>query len=136
MTMIKLITGKRGSGKTKILVDLIKEAAANTRGSVVCIEKCMQLTYDIPHSVRLVDVEGYNIDSFDKFYGFITGTIAANYDISDIFVDGILKIGGRNYDELANLLDKVNEAAKNINIVFTVSEDNANLPESVKKYLA
>ncbi len=133
--MIKLITGKRGSGKTKILVDNIKEAVANTKGNVVCIEKSMQLTYDIPSSVRLVDVDGYKIDSYDKFYGFITGIIAGNYDITDIFVDGILKIGGRNYDELGALLAAVEAVANEINVEFTVSEDVSVLPESVTKYL-
>ena len=63
--MIKIITGKRGSGKTKVLVDLIKEAAKNTIGNIVCIEKNMQLTYDIPYSVRLVNVDRYNVDSYD-----------------------------------------------------------------------
>lgn len=134
--MIKLITGKKGSGKTKVLVDMIKEAVANTSGNIVCIEKSMQLTYDIPYSVRLVDVDGYAIDSYDKFYGFIAGTVASNYDIKEVFVDGILKIGGRNYDELAALLAKVDAITKEIDVVFTVSEDNENLPESVKKYLS
>ena len=133
--MIKLITGKRGSGKTKILVDNIKEAVAITKGNVVCIEKSMQLTYDIPSSVRLVDVDGYKIDSFDKFYGFITGIIAGNYDITDIFVDGILKIGGRNYEELGALLAAIEEVSKDISVVVTVSEDTENLPECVTKYL-
>lgn len=134
--MIKLITGKKGSGKTKILVNMIKDAVASTNGNIVCIERSMQLTYDIPHRVRLVDVDGYGIDSYDKFYGFITGTIASNYDICEVFIDGILKIGGRNYDELAAFLDKVDEITKNIVVVFTVSEDNENLPDGVKKYLA
>ncbi len=133
--MIKIITGKRGSGKTKVLVDLIKEAAKNTIGNIVCIEKNMQLTYDIPYSVRLVDVDGYNVDSYDKFYGFIAGTVASNYDIKEVFVDGILKIGGRDYDKLADLFEKVDKITKDIIVVFTVSEDNENLPESVKKYL-
>lgn len=132
--MIKLITGKRGSGKTKILVDSIKEAAANTRGNVVCIEKAMQLTYDIPYSVRLVDVDSYSIDSFDKLYGFISGMIACNYDISEIFVDGILKIGGRDYEALGAFFDSVAKITAEIEIVFTVSEDAENLPESVLKY--
>lgn len=133
--MIKLITGKKGSGKTKILVDMIKDAAANTTGNIVCIEKSMQLTYDIPYRVRLVDVDGYKIDSYDKFYGFFAGTIASNYDIREVFVDGILKIGGRNYEELAELLDKVDAISKEIEVVFTVSEDKENLPESVKSYI-
>lgn len=133
--MIKLITGKRGSGKTKVLVDLIKEAAANTRGNVVCIEKSMQLTYDIPSSVRLVDVDEYKIDSYDKFYGFFAGIAAGNYDISEIFVDGILKVGGRNYDEFAALLDAINALSNDIHVVITVSEDQENLPKSVTKYI-
>ncbi len=132
--MIKLITGRRGSGKTKILVDLIKEAAANTKGNVVCIEKAMQLTYDIPYSVRLVDVDSYSIDSYDKLYGFISGMIAGNYDISEVFVDGILKIGGRDYQMLADFFGMVEKITSEIEIVFTVSEDVENLPEGVLKY--
>ncbi len=133
--MIKLITGKKGSGKTKVLVDLIKDAAKSTQGNIVCIEKSMQLTYDIPHSVRLVDVDCYNIDSYDKFYGFLMGTLAANYDISEIFVDGILKMCGRNYEDLANLFGAIEKVTNDVEIVFTVSEDKENLPESVTKYI-
>ena len=133
--MIKLITGKRGSGKTKVLINLIKEAAQNTRGNVVCIEKAMQLTYDIPYSVRLVDVDSYTIDSYDKLYGFVSGMIAGNYDISEVFVDGILKIGGRDYEKLGAFLEAVEKITSEIEIVFTISEDDENLPESVLKYL-
>ena len=34
--MINLIPGKKGTGKTKILVDSIKKAAENATGNVVC----------------------------------------------------------------------------------------------------
>ena len=44
--MINLIPGKKGTGKTKILVDSIKKAAENATGNVVCIERGMQLTYE------------------------------------------------------------------------------------------
>ena len=37
--MIKLITGKKGTGKTKILIDMINDAVSSTNGSLVCIEK-------------------------------------------------------------------------------------------------
>ena len=37
--MIKLITGKKGTGKTKILIDKINEAVKSTNGDLVCIEK-------------------------------------------------------------------------------------------------
>lgn len=95
----------------------------------------MKLTYDIPHSVRLVDAEDYGITSFETFYGFVAGLLAGNHDIQDIFVDGILKIGGRNYDELGEMIKKVAVLAKDINIVFTVSADVEELPAQVKAFI-
>ena len=66
--MINLIPGKKGTGKTKILVDSIKKAAENATGNVVCIERGMQLTYDLPHNVRLADADEYGITSFASFW--------------------------------------------------------------------
>lgn len=133
--MISIITGKKGTGKTKILVDKITEASNNATGNVVCIEKGMKLTYDIPHSVRLVDAEEYAIESYDTFYGFVMGMLAGNYDIQEVFVDGILKIGGRDYDELGAMFEKLNAHAKDVNIIFTVSTDAQELPEKVKAFM-
>ncbi len=133
--MISIITGKKGTGKTKILVDKITEASNNATGNVVCIEKGMKLTYDLPHSVRLVDADEYAIDSYDTFYGFVMGMLAGNYDIQEVFIDGILKIGGRDYDELGAMFEKLNAHANDVNIVFTVSTDAQELPDRVKAFM-
>jgi hypothetical protein len=96
----------------------------------------MKLTYSVNHKVRLVDAERYNINGFDMLYGFVAGVLAGNYDIKEVFVDGILKIGGRNYDELGKLLEMLDIlTGDDVQMVFTVSEDKENLPESVLKYL-
>lgn len=133
--MINLIPGKKGTGKTKILVDSIKESSEKATGVVVCIERGMKLTYDIPHKVRLVDAEEYGINSFDAFYGFVAGMLACNYDIQEVFVDGILKIGGRDYDAFGAMIEKVAMLAKDIKIVFTVSADVEELPAKVKAFI-
>ena len=133
--MINLIPGKKGTGKTKILVDSIVKAAEKATGNVVCIERGMKLTYDIPHSVRLVDAEDYGITSFDNFYGFVAGLLAGNHDIQEVFVDGILKIGGRDYDALGAMIEKLAVLAKDVNIVFTVSADAEELPAKVKAFI-
>ena len=83
--MINLIPGKKGTGKTKILVEAIKKAAESATGNVVCIERGMQLTYDLPHNVRLADAEEYGVNSYDAFYGFVAGLLAGNYDIQEVF---------------------------------------------------
>ena len=133
--MINLIPGKKGTGKTKILVDSIKKAAENATGNVVCIERGMQLTYDLPHNVRLADAEEYGITSYDAFYGFVAGMLAGNYDIQEVFVDGILKIGGRDYEAFGSMIEKLAILAKDVNIVFTVSADPDELPSKVKAFI-
>ena len=133
--MINLIPGKKGTGKTKVLVDAIVKASENATGYVVCIERGMKLTYDIPSKVRLVDAEEYGITSYDAFYGFVAGLLAGNYDIQGIYVDGILRIGGRNFDEFGAMLDKVAVIAKDVKLTFTVSADPEELPAKVKNYI-
>ena len=133
--MIKLIVGKKGSGKTKVLVEKINEAARTTNGSVVCIEKELQLTYDISHSVRLVDVDGYGIVGYDAFYGMICGVLAGNYDITDLFIDGTLRIGGRDTADLSKMIAKLNPLveSRNVNVVFTVSCAKEDLVDDLKE---
>ena len=134
--MIQVLTGKKGSGKTKILLGMIDDAVKASTGDIICIEKCMKLTYSVNHKVRLVDAERYNINGFDMLYGFVAGVLAGNYDIKEVFIDGILKIGGRNFDELGKLLEKLDIlAGDDVQMIITVSEDNDTLPESVLKYL-
>lgn len=137
--MIKLIVGGRGSGKTKTLIEQINSAADSTKGCVVCLDKTMKLTFDVKHSVRLIDLDQYDVDSFDRFLGFSIGVLAGNYDITDLFVDSILKVGGEEKDieGFAAMLDELDDCIKkrDVNIVFTVSCEKGDLPDSLKKYL-
>ena len=126
--MITLILGKKGSGKTKRLIDLCAKATAESNGNVVFIEKDNTLTYDLSHKTRLVAADEYSIVGFDALYGFIAGMCAGNYDITDIFVDSTLKIG-----ELAELEGFVEKLAKlqNVNLVLSVSADKADIPAHI-----
>ena len=134
--MIKLITGRKGSGKTKTLIDRINTAVAETNGCLVCVEKGETLRRSISYKVRWVGVEQFDVAGYDTFYGFIAGMLAGNYDIKEIFVDGILKIGGADFDELGSMFAKLDKLTGNDTVVtFTVSADNEELPESVTKYL-
>ena len=134
--MIQIITGKKGSGKTKILLAMIDDAVKASNGDIICIEKCMKLTYSINHKVRLVDADRYNISGFDMFYGFVAGVLAGNYDIKEVFVDGILKIGGRDYEALGNMLEKLSAlTGEETTIVFTVSANESDMPQSVTKFI-
>lgn len=135
--MLNLIVGNKGSGKTKKMVDMINESLNIAKGDIICIEKGMKLTYDLNHKVRLVEVDSYGVSGYDALYGFITGMLAGNYDIEKIFIDGIFKIGGRDYDQFtafAAKVDKLATAFDDLKIIMTVSCDEGDLPVSLKKY--
>ena len=134
--MIKLITGRKGSGKTKILIDQINEAVKDTNGSVVCVEKGSNVRYSISRKVRLCDTEYYNVSGYDTFYGFIAGLLASNYDITHIYIDGILRIAERDYEQLGNLLEKLDKlTGDDVVIVFTVSANEDELSDNVKQFI-
>ncbi len=134
--MIKLIVGSRGSGKTKQMVDMINESVKTAKGNIVCIEKSMKLTYDLDHKCRLIDMDEYRIEGYPMLYGFITGILAGNYDITEVYVDGILKIGKRDLVGLGELFDQLEErVGDRVKLVVTVSSDLDTLPEGVRKYL-
>lgn len=133
--MIQLIVGGKGSGKTKKMIDMINESAKTTPGNIVCIEKSMKLTYDITYAARLIDVDEYNVMGYDMLYGFIAGILAGNYDIVEVYLDGVLKLGNHDLEGLGKLLDELNALLKdNVKLVVTVSANMDALPESVRKY--
>ncbi|HOO25210.1 MAG TPA: hypothetical protein PKW24_01200 [Clostridiales bacterium] len=131
--MISLIIGNRGSGKTKKLIELVNNAVENSNGDVICIDKENKLKHDVNYKARLIDTDHFGISGFDSFFGFLCGICASNYDITDVFIDATLRIGSRDYDELAAFLKKVNELAKtsDVHFVFTISADKNELPAEI-----
>lgn len=130
--MITLILGKKGSGKTKRLIDMCNKATAESKGNVIFIEKDSTLTYDISHAARLVVADEYGIKGFEAFYGFIAGMCAGNYDITDIFVDSTLKIGGRDMEAFAEFIEMLSKLQTNM--VLSISADKSEIAERIAEY--
>ena len=135
--MIKLIVGNKGSGKTKLLVEMVTKAANSSSGNVVCIEKEPKLTFDIPSSVRLMETCKDSIEGYDEFYGYVAGVLSGNFDITDLFIDSTLKIGGKDLNKLAAFLAKLSSsiASREVTVVLTISADKEELPASLVPYI-
>ena len=136
--MLKLIMGLKGSGKTKRLVDMVREAVREETGDVVVIEKERKLTFDIPYQARLIDAGDYDIGSCEFLKGIICGVHAGNYDITHFFIDNFYKlVNDKSPEELEAFVDWVNRFSEqeNISFVVSVSADVESMPESVKKYV-
>ncbi len=135
--MIHVIMGLKGSGKTKKLIDAIHTAVDSAAGDVVCIEYGKKLTYDVTYKVRLVDSQEYGIRSCEMLKGFLSGLHAGNFDITNVFIDNLYKTIGT---DRAAAEDFVAWCAKfaadnSMEITMTISDDPAEMPESIKQYL-
>ena len=136
--MVKLILGLKGSGKTKKLVDLVREAVKMENGDVVCIEKEKKLTYDIPYQARLIEAGSYDTGSYEFIKGFICGLHSGNYDITHVFVDNFYKIVSNKdpvvFGEFLDWLEDFSEKEK-IEFVISVTMDPDTVGYAIKKYM-
>ena len=135
--MINVIMGLKGSGKTKKLIDSINSAVNQASGDVVCIEYGKKLTYDLNYRVRLVDSKEYGIASLEMLKGFLSGLHAGNFDITHVYIDNLYKTIGSNPANGEAFVVWCAEFAKanNMEITMTISEDPAEAPEAIKKYI-
>lgn len=136
--MVKLILGLKVSGKTKKLVDLVREAVKMENGDVVCIEKEKKLTYDIPYQARLIEAGSYDTGSYEFIKGFICGLHSGNYDITHVFVDNFYKIVSNKdpvvFGEFLDWLEDFSEKEK-IEFVISVTMDPDTVGDAIKKYM-
>jgi len=133
--MVKLIPGVRGSGKTKLLIEEIRTTKGTSKGNVVAIQIGNSLNSQVRHDVRLINIEDYNISGCDAMFGFLSGIMASDYDCTHVFVDGILKIVGRDFEKVGEMLEKTEKISGEVVVCLTFSAEISELPEKIKKYL-
>ena len=135
--MIKLIVGKKGSGKTKTLVEMVNAATDKTNGSVICLEKGDKLKFDVSYQCRLIDTDEYFVKDGQSLYGFAAGILASNHDITDLFIDSALKICENDMASFAALMDEISALCEQagVNAVVTASVAKEDLASSLEKYL-
>ncbi len=132
--MVTLIIGKKGSGKTKKLIQLANEAVAKSSGNVVVVEKGAKLTYDVTHKARLIDTEIYGIHGYTMLLGFLSGICAGNYDVTDIFVDSTFKICPEATEGIEDFVKKLHDLSEEseANITLLISSAETDLPAGIK----
>ena len=135
--MVKLIIGVKGTGKTKALITMVNEAAEKTSGNVVCIEKGVGLRFDVKPTVRLINTNEYLVFDAAALYGFVAGILASNHDVTDLFIDGALKISNNDMAGFETFLKGLDELSNKlgVNVVLTSSIPCEEASDIVKKYI-
>ena len=135
--MIQVIAGKKGSGKTKRLIDLTNTTARDAEHDVIFLDDDNRYMFDVDHKVRFINAEDYHIHNADMFIGFVCGMLSSNYDIGSVFIDAFLKVCHTELNDTAEVVKTLNElsAKHSVDFVLSLSADPEELPDHLKQYV-
>ena len=132
--MVQLIVGKKGKGKTKCLLDRVNNEVKEVLGSVVYLDKSTKHMYELNNKVRLIDVPDFMIGNTDEFIGFISGIIAQDHDLQQMYLDSFLKIANIEDTDIMPVIDRLEALGEkfDVDFVLSISMDEHELPEEIK----
>ena len=133
--MVQLIVGKKGKGKTKIILDMVNKEVANASGNIVYLDKGNDHMYELNNKVRLINVKDYGVANADEFIGFIRGIVSQDHDLEQIYFDGFMKISClESVDQVEKVINKLDSISDTygFKVIVSISLDEAELPESIK----
>ena len=136
--MVELIVGKKGKGKTKVLLDRVNGAVKEANGSIVYLDKSTKHMYELNNKVRLIDVSSYPLKNADEFVGFICGILSQDHDLEQIYLDSFLKVSKLEDADVTDTLDQLDKIGEKygISIVVSISLDKEEIPEALQDKIA
>ena len=135
--MITLITGEKGTGKTKKIIDAANKASLSAKGDVVYVTDNPKHSIEVKHTVRFVNTKEYGICGFEAALGFIKGLLSVNNDIVLVLIDGLARMANTEIDNMQTFYEALEalSLSDKADFVLTVSRDPKQLPKFLKKYV-
>ena len=120
--MVSLLIGRKGTGKTKHMIDIANGSMETADGSIIFINNNHRLMYDLSYKIRVVCMEEYEgITNSDEYIGFLYGIISSDHDIEKIFIDSILKHADFEMTDLPEFLERLAKISELFGPDFIVS---------------
>lgn len=119
--MVELIVGKKGKGKTKVLLERVNSAIKSANGSIVYLDKSTKHMYELNNKIRLIDVSAFPLKNSDEFVGFICGIISQDHDLEEIYLDGFLTISKLEGQDVTDTLTQLDAIGQKFNLTFVIS---------------
>lgn len=133
--MIEIISGEKGKGKTKELLDRVNHSVTAASGNLVYLDKSQKHMYELNNKVRLINVADYPLDNCDEFLGFLCGVISQDHDLEEMYLDSFLTIASiETDDEICHAIEKLDIISEkyNVRFILSVSKNAEELPECAK----
>ena len=118
--MIQIISGEKGEGKSKHLIDMANKKVKETLGHIVYLNNDREHMYQLNYKIRFIVVDEFPIRNCREFLGFICGIIAQDHDIDYIYIDGLLKFTRLSVEEAQNFIEELLQIGEKYNVHFVI----------------
>ena len=119
--MVQLISGDKGEGKTKQLLDKVNEAIQEALGNIVYLDKSTKHMYELNNKIRLIDVSGFPLKNSDEFIGFICGILSQDHDLEQIYLDSFIKIARLGDEDVTDTILQLDAISEKFGVDFVIS---------------
>ncbi|HUM82530.1 MAG TPA: twitching motility protein PilT [Lachnospiraceae bacterium] len=132
--MVHLIVGKKGKGKTKVLLDRVNEQVKKANGSIVYLDQSSKHMYELNNKIRLIDVSAFPISNSDEFVGFVCGILSQDHDLEVMYLDGFMKCAKLEDKDVTETIKKLDNVSSmfNIDFILSLSLDQSELNDDLK----
>lgn len=135
--MIQLIVGCKGKGKTKQILEQVNNDIKTCNGNIVYLDKSKKHMYELHNKVRLIELSNGFLKNTDQFIGFVAGILSRDHDIEKVYFDSFLKIARLEGQDITPCIENLVQLGElfSVEFILSVSMDEEELPEAVKKYV-
>ena len=135
--MIQVIAGKKGSGKTKRIIDMANLATKDSKHDIVFIDDDNRYMFDLRHEVRFINASEYDLTNDQMFMGLLCGIVAQNFDVGLICIDAFKKLIKNDLGTTEWFFQRLETISEkhDVNFAISISSDEDELPDFIKKYV-
>ncbi len=119
--MVQLICGHNGTGKTRRMIELANSTVDGIQGKMVFLEANNRHIFDLDYRIRYINTKEYGLTNEDQFQGFVCGLIATDYDVEEVYIDGLYKIAQADKDKLEPVIERLEFLSEKFDVKFIMS---------------
>lgn len=136
--MIHVFCDRKGTGKTKALIDMANEKVSYAMGNIVYIDDDNRPMFELNRKIRFVSTNDFTFRDYNSFYGFLCGILSEDYDIDNIFIDGLSNIVLGDIKDAVHLFYNLEKlaATRKVEFYINLNDEKKSVPDFIKRYVA
>ncbi|MDD2397548.1 MAG: hypothetical protein PHG56_01930 [Tissierellia bacterium] len=113
---------------------MANSAIDKIHGSMVFLEANSRHIFDLDYRIRYINTKEFGLTNDEEFQGFVCGVIATDYDIEQVYIDGLYKIAKSGKERLETLIERLDYLSKtfDVNFIISVNHDIEDIPEGLR----